>query len=159
MGLLIYWTNCFGINYTITKYSLGRKDSREGERLWWEHFLSPKPVRLGITSKHGYSRAILNCNWVKGTLQWSDKSWYIIILDTRITLVWFKILNSSIFTLKSGLETQFLVLLCVLNASIFILLCVSNASIFFGLPKNLSAILIILEQLLVVREITIQSKF
>ena len=95
----------------------------------------------------------------KGTLQWSDKNWYIINLDPMITLVWFKILNSSIFTLKSGLETQFLVLLCVLNASIFILLCVPNASIFFGLPKNLSAILTVLEQLLVVREITIQSKF
>ena len=95
----------------------------------------------------------------KGTLRWSDKNWYIIYLDPMITLVGLKILNSSIFTLKSGLKTQFLVLLCVLNASIFILLCVSNASIFFRLPKNLSAILTVLEQLLVVREITIQSKF
>ena len=43
--------------------------------------------------------------------------------------------------------TQFLVILCVLNLSIF-----------YGLPKSLSAILTVSEQLLAVREINIQPK-
>ena len=70
-----------------------------------------------------------------------------------------KILNSNIFTPKSGFKNQFLILLYVQNASIFILLCLPKALIFYGLSKNLSAILTVLEKHLVVREINIQPKF
>ena len=58
--------------------------------------LAEYPIRGGLGN---YTLAF------KGTLRWSDKNLYMINIDPKITLVWLKILNSSIFTPKSGRES------------------------------------------------------
>ena len=60
-----------------------------------------------ITNEYSYQLSSLcdSSDTFKGTLRWSDKNLYMINIDPKITLVWLKILNSSIFTPKSGRES------------------------------------------------------